>query len=73
MVGGYGGARGPDLSTIGDNLTRDEITIRILNGGYNMPSFAAILSPDDLSDIVAFLQSRTAKRVLSPQQAMASH
>jgi ubiquinol-cytochrome c reductase cytochrome b subunit len=73
-VAGYGGARGPDLSTIGDDLTRDEITIRILNGGYNMPAYAAILRPDELSDIVAFLQSRSIKR-LSPaqQQAMAAH
>jgi ubiquinol-cytochrome c reductase cytochrome b subunit len=72
-VSGYGGSRGPDLSTISDRLTRDEIIIRILKGGYNMPAFAVILKPDELSDIVAFLESRTAKRQASAQQAQAAH
>ena len=33
--------------------------MRISNGGTNMPSFAATLTPQELADLVAFLQSRT--------------
>ncbi|MDG2012316.1 MAG: c-type cytochrome, partial [Pirellulaceae bacterium] len=57
-IDGYGGHRGPVLSDIGQKLTREDITIRIMNGGYNMPSFAGSLSSDDLSNIVDFLLSR---------------
>ncbi|MGH2344799.1 MAG: sulfocyanin-like copper-binding protein, partial [Chloroflexota bacterium] len=58
-VGGYGGLRGPDLTNVGNRLTSTDMIIRIMNGGQNMPSFARILSPSELSDMVAFLQSRT--------------
>jgi ubiquinol-cytochrome c reductase cytochrome b subunit len=57
-VGGSGGHRGPDLTAVGDRLTREQITLRILNGAYNMPSFASSLKPEELSAIVAFLSSR---------------
>ena len=59
VVDGQGGARGPDLSTIGDRLTREQMTIRILNGGTNMPGFAGTLKPDEVDALIAFLQSRT--------------
>lgn len=57
-IDGYGGHRGPVLSDIGQKLTREDITIRIMNGGYNMPSFAGSISSTDLSHIVDFLLSR---------------
>ena len=57
-IEGHGGRRGPELTHIGRLRTRNELVIRILNGGYNMPSFGAILRPGELEDIVAFLQSR---------------
>jgi ubiquinol-cytochrome c reductase cytochrome b subunit len=57
-IDGYGGHRGPELSNIGELLTRDQMIIRITNGGYNMPSFASTLSSDNLDDIVGFLQTR---------------
>src|SRR5215831_18515668 len=44
LVAGNGGRRGPDLTKIGDLLPRDKITIRISNGGRNMPAFASTLS-----------------------------
>jgi ubiquinol-cytochrome c reductase cytochrome b subunit len=57
-IAGSGGHRGPDLTSIADRLTEQQITLRILNGGYNMPSFASSLKPRELTAIVAFLNSR---------------
>jgi ubiquinol-cytochrome c reductase cytochrome b subunit len=57
-VDGYGGTRGPNLSTIGNQRTTPELTIRILNGGINMPAFASVLDPSEVEALVAFLESR---------------
>jgi ubiquinol-cytochrome c reductase cytochrome b subunit len=57
-ISGYGGIRGPDLSYVGDRLTKDQIETRIFSGAENMPSYSAILKPDELNDLVAFLASR---------------
>lgn len=62
QIDGHGGIRGPDLSEVGSTLTPADITIRILNGGDNMPAFAPILKPDELNDLVAFLSSRKGYR-----------
>jgi ubiquinol-cytochrome c reductase cytochrome b subunit len=61
LIDGNGGRRGPNLSTIGSLLTRDDLVIRIMNGGHNMPSFANSLTPAELEDLLAFLASRTTK------------
>lgn len=57
-VSGYGGHRGPDLTDIGDRLTREQMTIFMMNGGYNMPPFAGVLKSDEANDLLDFLQSR---------------
>lgn len=57
-IGGYGGHRGPELTEIGKLLTRDDIIIRINNGGHNMPAFASSMSSVELNLIVGFLLTR---------------
>ncbi|MDQ2659310.1 MAG: c-type cytochrome, partial [Verrucomicrobiota bacterium] len=58
LVQGHGGRRGPDLTYVGDRLTKGDIIIRIVNGGVNMPAFGKSLKPEELADLTAFLQSR---------------
>jgi ubiquinol-cytochrome c reductase cytochrome b subunit len=57
-ISGYGGKRGPDLTYVGNRLTPQEMTWRILNGGLNMPAFGSDIAPDELNALVAFLESR---------------
>ncbi len=58
-ISGHGGLRGPDLTYIGDRLSPDELTWRIMNGGLNMPGFGGTLTNEELADLVVFLKSRT--------------
>ncbi len=58
-VDGYGGRRGPNLSTIGSQRDTAQLTVRILHGGINMPAFGSILTPQEVQNLVAFLESRT--------------
>jgi ubiquinol-cytochrome c reductase cytochrome b subunit len=73
LIDGNGGRRGPNLSTIGSLLTRDDLVIRIMNGGHNMPSFANSLTPAELEDILAFLASRTTRTTSGHAEAPAEH
>jgi ubiquinol-cytochrome c reductase cytochrome b subunit len=58
MIQGDGGRRGPDLSLVGDKLSVSQMILRISNGATNMPAYAATLTPGEMNDLVAFLQSR---------------
>jgi ubiquinol-cytochrome c reductase cytochrome b subunit len=57
-IEGHGGKRGPDLTWIADRLTRDQLTLRIMNGSYNMPVFGHILSTADTENLLDFLSTR---------------
>ncbi len=57
-ISGYGGIRGPNLTYVGDRLTRDQIETRIYSGAANMPSYSKILTPEELNNLLAFLTSR---------------
>lgn len=64
LIEGHGGRRGPELTYVADKLTKSDITSRIANGGVNMPAFGATLKPQEIEDLVAFLESRK-KRLAS--------
>jgi ubiquinol-cytochrome c reductase cytochrome b subunit len=65
LIQGQGGRRGPDLTYIANKLTHDNMVIRIVNGGTNMPAYGSSLKPQELDALVAFLESR--KRPLRSQ------
>ncbi len=52
----YGGNKGPDLTTVGNRLSAEQLQIRIVSGGDNMPSYGGILNKDELNKLVAFLE-----------------
>ncbi|HWH71706.1 MAG TPA: cytochrome b N-terminal domain-containing protein [Candidatus Sulfotelmatobacter sp.] len=58
LIGREGGRRGPNLSDAGTRLTRDQLILIILGGRGNMPAYASNLTPEQMNDILAFLESR---------------
>ncbi len=58
QVNKYGGLTGPDLSIVGRRLTIQQIEIRIVNGGADMPAYGGMLKKEDLSALAAFLTSQ---------------
>jgi ubiquinol-cytochrome c reductase cytochrome b subunit len=57
-IDGYGGIRGPDLTYVGDRMSAEQIKTRIFSGATNMPSYNGNMSEDQLSSLLAFLESR---------------
>lgn len=61
QMSGFGGHRGPDLTTVADRMSGAEIAQWIENGGYNMPSFSRVLTSAEVDALRAFLESRHAE------------
>jgi ubiquinol-cytochrome c reductase cytochrome b subunit len=68
LIEHYGGRRGPNLTDVGARLKRSDMVIRIVNGGVNMPAFGNNLTPKQMDDLVAFLQSRQGHNISSSGQ-----
>ncbi len=66
-ISGHGGIRGPDLSDVGDRLTKDQAKTRLFSGAENMPSYVTKLRGRELDDLLTFLASRG--RGLGPPSA----
>ncbi len=54
----YGGKAGPDMTTVGNRLSPQELTIRIVNGSTNMPAYGGVLSKDELNNLIALLATQ---------------
>jgi ubiquinol-cytochrome c reductase cytochrome b subunit len=53
-----GGLKGPDLTNIAGRLSDEDLRVRIINGGTNMPAYGGILKKEELTSIIAFLNTR---------------
>ena len=54
---GKGGKRGPDLDGVATRLTRDQLIRQVLQGGGNMPAYGKQLKPQEVTALVAFLET----------------
>ncbi len=56
-IGGEGGQRGPDLSSIGAQMAGPQLVRQVIQGGGNMPAYGNNLSPAETRALVAYLIS----------------
>lgn len=52
-----GGKKGPDLSGVGQRLSKARMRRQILSGGAEMPAFADVLEKRELKDLLTYLHS----------------
>lgn len=57
-IAGSGGRYGPDLTAVGDRLSRDQLIIRLFNGTRGMPNYASNIEPAEVTALVDFLAQR---------------
>jgi mono/diheme cytochrome c family protein len=55
---GRGGELGPDLSTVGKRLKKEQIAHQIHDGGAAMPAFGEVLRTDEIKALVDFLHTK---------------
>jgi ubiquinol-cytochrome c reductase cytochrome b subunit len=56
-LGETGGMRGPDLSDVATRLTSDQLVRQVLQGGGNMPAYGKNLAPEEVTALVAFMDT----------------
>ena len=56
-LGGQGGKRGPALDDVATIQTRDEMIRQVLQGDGNMPAYGKHLKPEEVTALVAFLET----------------
>ncbi len=56
-LGGEGGQRGPALDSIATRLTGDQLVRQVIQGGGNMPAYGKNLTPQEVTALVAFMQT----------------
>lgn len=66
-IDSVGGQRGPNLTSVGNTLTWNELVWRILHGGGGMPSYGDVLTPKQLNALAKYLQSRSTNGFLPAQ------
>jgi ubiquinol-cytochrome c reductase cytochrome b subunit len=57
---GEGGRKGPDLTTVGARLTRDQLIDQVSNGtpgGGEMPAYGMQIGPHEMAALADFLVS----------------
>ena len=57
-ISGNGGIHGPDLTEVRNRLNPDQLTLKIANGGKDMPAYGGILTKEEMTELVAFLKTR---------------
>jgi ubiquinol-cytochrome c reductase cytochrome b subunit len=56
LVLGRGGTYGPDLTRVAQRLSPPEITVRIVKGFGDMPSYQGVLTTEELEAVMTFLR-----------------
>ncbi len=56
-LGGTGGRRGPDLSSVGTRMDEPQLVRQVIQGGGNMPAYGNNLSQQEVRALVTYLVS----------------